>query len=198
MKPNLVIACAPALLLSACHATTIDSHANAELADTRRGAEHAIDYATCADGSRFGPNCGLIMRIAASDDFRERFRAKVCETKAQAECDDAYRRMIDAEMARRYFAADRAEVARTCDLHAGTCDDGVAYERLLLGSHNRHVQAQYAEDEARIEAERTAVHRADADDAARAVVETMDLLGGGTVCHSYPSAFGGQTTVCGR
>ena len=187
-----------AALATGCHASTIDARADANLTEARVATEHQIAFATCADHSRIGPNCGLIMRIAASDDFRERFRAKVCARKTNEDCDLAYRRLIDAELAQRYFAADWGEVARACDLHPGRCDDAVAYEELLMNSHNTHLQAKYSEDEERIEAARRAAHRADEEAAVGAVLGAAMVIGGAQVCHSYPSAFGGEATVCSK
>jgi hypothetical protein len=188
-------------LQCACHASQIDARAASDLADARTSAERSIAYATCADGHAFGPNCGLILRISASDDFRVRFREKVCLEKTSEACEEAFGRLIDAELARRYFAADRAGVAQSCDLHPGFCDDGVAYEKLLMNSHNARIQAQYDGDADRIEAERTRAHHVDNAAALAAVggaLDTVTALSGGTVCHSSPSVFGGEVTVCSR
>jgi len=190
-----------AILTGACHAADIDARADAKLADARASAVRQIDYVRCADGAPFGPGCGLVSRVAGTDAFRERFRAKVCGALTPDACQTAYDRMIDAELATRYPAADWQGVGRECDRRPGLCSDGVAYEKLLLSSHNARVQADYAEDEQKIDAERAAQHRADSEAAVRdvgALIDTAAVLGGARVCHSYPSVFGGEDTVCSR
>jgi hypothetical protein len=187
-----------------CHAqgaARVDAIEDAKLADARQVTEQSIEYATCVDGSRIGPHCGLIMRVSSADDFRARFRDKICAGKTPDACDEAFRRMIDAELAKRYYAADGQGVQRVCDLHPGRCDDGVAYEKELMTSHNARVQARYAHAEEQIEGERALAHAREQAAAIGAVGVAMDTaaaLSGGTVCHSYPSAFGGSTTVCSR
>ena len=88
-----------------------------------------------------------------------------------------------------------------CDLHPGRCDDGVTYERMLLDSHNERVQEKYASDRERIEAERRSRHTEDMAktlESADEVVGTVAALSGAQVCHSYPSVFGGEVTICDR
>ena len=127
--------------LAACHATEIDVRAEAKLAESRTVAERRILYATCTDGAGLGAGCGLLTRVAGTDAFRAKFRDKVCEQKTREACQEAYERMIDAELERRYRFADHAAVDSECRLHPGRCDDGVAYEKLLMTSHNANVQA---------------------------------------------------------
>ena len=110
------------------------------------------------------------MRLAASEDFRDRFRAKVCASKTPEECEAAFHRLIDAEMARRFSppTLQRSRERATC-----------------------------IRDDVTIENAREADHAAAAARTASAIVETTAVLTGATVCHSYPSAFGGEATISG-
>jgi hypothetical protein len=107
--------------------------------------------------------------------------------------------MIDAELHARYAAADFVKVATTCDRSPPKCDDPVAYERLLLESHNASVQTRHADDEAVIEHKRHDAHF-DADRRALALVgEVAAALSTEPKCRSYPSAFSEVTyTICAR
>lgn len=49
----------------------------------------------------------------------------------------AYQRLVDAELDRRYYAADWKGVAQACDLSPPKCEDAVVvYEKMLIDSHN--------------------------------------------------------------
>jgi hypothetical protein len=94
-----------------------------------------------------------------------------------------------------------ATLSTACDLQQGRCDDGVTYEHMLLDSHNEDVQEKYASDRERIDAERRSRHAEDVAETLQKVDEvtgTVDALSGAQVCHSYPSVFGGEVTVCNR
>ncbi|HEX7663612.1 MAG TPA: hypothetical protein VF407_03835, partial [Polyangiaceae bacterium] len=173
---------------------------DAKTADNYATASNQMDYAKCTDGSKIGPNCGLILDAASSEDFRMKFHAKVCANKDADACNLAYRRFLDAELAHRYFAADWDAVARECDRNPGTCDEGTAYERLLLDSHNLEVRRHWSDEQAKIDEERARRHAIDDAQGMAAVNETIltaAALGNHTsVCHSYPSIFGGETTTC--
>ncbi len=187
--------------LAGCHAAEVDARADAKLAESRHVAERRILYATCPDGARINPECGLLTRLVASDEFRARFREKVCQGKAPDACQEAYDRMVDAELLRRYYFADQRVVDAECTHRPGVCEDGVAYEKLLMTSHNTRAQARYDDDEQRIENERAAEHRADRAQTAAVigtVLTTAAIVSGGRVCHSYPSVFGGVDSVCTR
>jgi hypothetical protein len=182
-----------------CAHAEIDRDAERQLDEASNRATARLVTGSCR-GSAIGPGCGLITRHAQSEDFREKFRARVCATKSTEQCEAALQRLIDAELQRRYFAADWRAVASTCDLSPPKCDDPVAYEKLLLASHNTNVQAKYDEESAQIEAERQAKQRAAVENDWATAALALDVAASITrprpQCESYPSAFDGTVTVC--
>lgn len=186
-----------------CAHPQIDRDAEHELDEASTRAQARLVHGSCDGENAIGPGCGLVMRHALSEEFRNRFRDRACTNKSVEECENALRKRIDAEMARRYFAADWNGVATTCDLSPPKCDDPVVYERLLVASHNANVQKQYDDDYARIEGERAAKHREATEKdfvIASAAVGVADIaLTGGRRCRSYPSAYtSAVVTVCNR
>lgn len=193
------IALAAFALLAGCHTSQINTRAEAQIDVARASAEAKMVYGSC--DMRVTVPCGLIMKLVSTDHYRTAFRDKFCASKSKEACQESYQRMIDAALAKRYWAADWNGVARHCALHPNACEDGVDYEKLLLSSHNAMVQQKYAEDVDRIEAEREAAHRADTAASiatAHAVLGTVAELSGKRVCRTYPSLLGGFTTVCSR
>jgi hypothetical protein len=195
MRLAFVLLLASPLLAVGCSHPGIDRAAEREIDVASDRARSAIVYASCPD-SKLGPDCGLIIRFARTEDFRTKFRDRACQGKTSDECEAAFQRLIDAELERRYSAADWSAVARECDLSPPKCEDPAVYEQLLVGSHNRAIQGRFAEDEARINEER---RRRQAEAHARdmrALGEVAYLLHDGPKCRSYPSAFGGTNTIC--
>ncbi|HVJ92822.1 MAG TPA: hypothetical protein VM580_23640 [Labilithrix sp.] len=184
------------LFVSGCGHTQINRDADRQIDEAYARVQSQFAYASC-QGSAFGPGCGLIMRHAMTEDFRVKFRDHACRAKTTEQCEAALQRMIDAELARRYVAADWQAVAQECDLSPPKCDDPAVYEQLLVNSHNRAIQAKFDGDEARINAERRRRHEEANARAARTLGEISYLLHDGPKCRSYPSAFGGVTnTIC--
>jgi hypothetical protein len=184
-----------------CRSQAIDDRANERLSEVRASAERSAVYPTCPDRETVAGNCGLLLKRASTEDFRARFRDKKCADKTEAACEALYQRMLDAWLVQRYRYADWREVGLVCDGNPGRCDDPVAYELLLLDSHNLRVRDDFARTENQIEAQRAAAQRRLA---AQQVQVASAVLGEvaygahkGPKCRSYPSAFSGVTnTVC--
>ena len=175
---------------------SIDRHAEVQLDGATARANQAIVYARCLD-SEIRPNCGYILRHTATDDFRAKFRERVCAAKDAEQCEIAFQRMIDAQLAQRYFAADWNAVGTDCDLSPPKCDDPIVFEQMLLHSHNTNVVSKFDAEAARVEADRRRKHAEQAERGRRALGELAYLLHDGPKCRSYPSAFGNMTnTVC--
>ncbi|WP_394830032.1 hypothetical protein LVJ94_26350 [Pendulispora rubella] len=192
-----------------CRSQAIDEQANLERTVARERATGDTVFSTCGDEKKFGPNCGLVSRKLADPDFRTKFRDKYCGEVPEEQCQTLFQRMFDAELAKRYFAADVRAVVITCDLHPTECDDPATYERYLLQSHNQHVHERLAREETAIEDAR---ERAQAQyqhktwegvhAMARAVGQLVEedrfRREGGVKCRSYPDVFTGATTYCER
>lgn len=187
--------------LAGCRSGAIDDRANERLNDVRTSAEREAIYPTCPDRAAVGANCGLLLKRAASEDFRTKFRDLKCVNKDAAACEVLYQKMIDAWLAQRYRHADWRSVALACDTDPGSCDDPVRYELLLVDSHNAHVRDDAARAENEIEAQREEEQRqhvARQVEVASAVIgEVAYATHDGPKCRSYPSVFAGVTnTVC--
>jgi hypothetical protein len=184
-----------------CHTQAINDRANEQLADVRAHAENTVVYPTCPNRAPIGGNCGLLLKRATTESFRERFRTQKCAGRTEEVCETLYQRMLDASLQQRYTKADWQAAALTCDANPGHCEDPVAYELLLLDSHNKSIRDETARAENEIERERARAHRRDA---ARAAAITGAVIGevayqthSGPKCRTYPSVFAGITnTVC--
>lgn len=151
---------AAALVVSGCaHPSdaVIDRAARAELDHVKATTDRQFVYTSCEGGGVAG-NCGLIMKWAAKDSFRTRFHDKVCATKSNEECQEAFDRFIDAQLGARYGSADWSLVKRVCDANPRRCDDPVAYELLLVDSQNEAVRRSRVEQEEQIEDRRRWLH----------------------------------------
>jgi hypothetical protein len=187
--------------LAGCRSQAIDDRASEKLSEVRASAERNAVYPTCRDPATITGNCGLILKRASTEDFRVKFRESKCVGKDDAACETLYQKTIDAWLVQRYRSADWPEVALTCDGNPGRCDDPVAYELLLLDSHNLRIRDDYARAENQIEAHRAKAQR---EHVARQVSVASAVIGEvayasheGPKCRSYPSAFSGVTnTVC--
>ncbi|CAN5923337.1 hypothetical protein BH11MYX4_BH11MYX4_65270 [soil metagenome] len=187
--------------LAGCRSGAIDDRASEHVSEAHATAVRRAVYPTCADRAVVAGNCGLILKRAATEDFRVRFRDLKCVGKDTAECETLYQKMLEASLQQRYRLADWREVGLTCDANPGRCDDPVAYEMLLVDSHNLRVRDDYAREENEIESARL---RAQARHVAGQIAVTSAVLGTaaavvqrGPTCRSYPSAFTGETvTVC--
>ena len=187
--------------LAGCRSAAIDDRANDRINDAHTTAVRRSFSPTCPDKGVVSGNCGLVLKGAATEDFRVKFRDLKCVDKDTAQCELLYQRMLDATLKQRYRLADWNEVTLTCDANPGKCDDPVAYELLLVDSHNVRVRDDYAREENEIEHERRSAqsrHAAEQVAVAGAVLGTVAAVTArGPVCHSYPSAFTGvTTTVC--
>jgi hypothetical protein len=193
----LAIASVP--LVAGCHAAEINAHSDAEIRATRSSAERSFVYGSC--DMQVTVPCSLIMTLVSTEHYRTAFRDKFCANKTDEACEESYRRMVDAALAKRYWAANWNFVTRECALHPNQCDDGVAFERFLLASHNAEIQRRYADDVDQIEARREAELHADTQRSLAAVGDALTVVAamrGARVCRSYPSVFGGFMTVCSR
>jgi hypothetical protein len=192
-----MLCAASASLGLGCQSTSraIDDRAADEMAEVHRDAQLAIVQSSCPGGRPIGPSCGLYMRYLTTPDFRERFRASRCEARTEEECQTLYERMLTAQLKERYFAADVEAVTQRCDLDPGKCDDPVAYEMLLLDSHNDEIGRRGVRAQIEVEENRRAAHaRNDAENAelvgvvaAAAIASTYN----GPRCLSYPSILTG-------
>jgi hypothetical protein len=190
-----------ALGLGGCVSHAIEDRANERLSDERMTAQRNARYATCPDRGVISGNCGLILKHASTEDFRAKFRDSKCVGKDDATCEVVYQRMIDAWLIARYPHADWRAVTLACDGDPGRCDDPVAYERLLLASHNTWVYGEQARAENQIDEERRAAQNAHIRAQVQGVAQVLDAAAyaahKGPKCRSYPSAFSGvTTTIC--
>jgi hypothetical protein len=183
-----------------CMRASIDRAADARVAEVRDQTESAIVFTSCPDNRPLAASCGLILPHYASDDFRTTFRDSFCKELSPEACQSRYERMINARLEERYYAADRDATTRTCDANPGRCDDPVAYERLLLDSHNARVRQEGARAELLAEKRRRHAHAADV----QATLATAAMVTGeiaydvhaGPKCRTYPGLLGGMNTVC--
>ncbi|APR79546.1 Hypothetical protein A7982_04893 [Minicystis rosea] len=183
-----------------CMSAAIDDRANARVAEVRADTEAAVVNTSCMDGRALGTNCGLIMRRLATDDFRKLFRENFCKDITAEACQTRYERMINARLEQRYYAANQEAVARTCDANPGRCEDPIAYEMLMLDSHNGRVLQEGARAELKVEHARRRAHAADVNATlavtAAALGDVAYATHNGPKCRTYPSLLGGTNTVC--
>lgn len=193
---NLLLPLALMGLAAGCRSQAIDQAERNELAQIDKNVENNVLTPSCPDGSRLGPNCGLIAKAMGSDRFRKRFRAAYCEDIDDQSCESLYERMFRANLTKRYGGADFDRVALECDAAPRSCEDPADYERQLLASHNETVIAGGVRR--RVEATKRWKRRQDEhiEGQLRAVQKIGSLLGRRRRCRSYPSVFGGVTTVC--
>lgn len=201
LSPTILLSTVLVAMLAGCRSQAIDDRANDKLSDARASAERNAIYPTCRDRSTITGNCGLILERASTEDFRVKFRERKCVGKEDAACETLYRKMLDAWLIQRYRLADWREVGLTCDGSPGRCDDPVAYELLLLDSHNRRIRDDAARAENEIEARREEEQNRHVDEQVTTASVVVGEIGyavhKGPKCRSYPSAFFGVTnTVC--
>lgn len=122
-----------------------------------------------------------MLKYFETDEYRQLFRDKFCKTQTPEDCQIRYQRMIDVRLETRYFGADRAAVSRTCDANPGRCDDPIAYEMLMLDSHNDHVRRDAARAELAIQ-RRRARRAADIDRSLGAILGVVGYGGTNQVC----------------
>ncbi len=187
-----------ALCAAGCAHDRIDREADQRIDDASIRARSQVIEPSCRDG-KLGPRCGLVTQRAMTEDFRTKFRDRVCQARSSSDCQAAFEKMIDAELGRRYFAADEKAVTTECDLSPFKCEDPVVYEKMLMVSHNRGLYREFDVEEAEIEADRRAKHaEADARDL-RVLGEAAYALYPGPKCRAYPSVFGGMSNaLCTR
>lgn len=180
-----------------CRHGAIDRQHDAETVGAEGRATVAIVYTRCRGGAPFGSNCGLVVRHTAEESFRDRFRDRVCADKSAEECEAAFRRMIDAELQQRYYAANWTAVAAQCAHSPPKCDDPSVYEGLLMRSHNTAIEARFDVEQGRIEEERRTAHAEEHRRTEQTVSEVAFWLLPGRTCRSYPSALSDATnTIC--
>ncbi len=195
---RLVLSMVPlsASLLAGCYDRhAIDDRASARIDAARAEQAHRFVYAKCpADGSADG-QCGLILVLASTEAFREKFRDKKCAALQDADCEALFQRTLDAWLQKRYYAADWQAVARECDAEPRSCDDLRTYELMLARSHNLGVQNDLVVRENEIAAAQRQEHQAASAEA------TVDTITGLSVagallgvpprrCRHYPRLFG--------
>lgn len=187
----------PVLAVGCAH-EHIDREADRRIDEATTRVRSEIIQPSCDDGS-FGARCGLVTQRVMTDDFRAKFRDRICQAKSSTECETAFQRMIVAELGRRYFAADGKAVETECGLSPFKCEDSVVYEKMLMVSHNRGLYRGFDVEEARIEADRRAKHAEAEGRDWRVVGEVGYALYPGTKCRAYPSVFGGlSNALCRR
>ncbi len=152
-----------------CNAGVIDDRADQEIEMVHWRANRDAIAPSCADGSAYGPSCGLLSDYTASADFQTKFAQKRCTALEADACGALLARSRDEWLRDRYFAADLVAVERQCEARAGLCEDPKAHELLLLQSHDAMVSSGAAREENEINEERAAEHAADTQ-------ATLDLI----------------------
>ena len=200
---SIFVAAAAVTGLAGCRSEAIEDRANERLNQEYTTAVRNAVYPTCPDRAVIAGNCGLILKHASTEDFRMKFRDRKCVGIEDAACETLYQSMLDAWLVQRYVLADWRKVALTCNSDPGRCDDPVAYELLLVDSHNYRIRDDYAGAEKEIEAQRQeeqARHvrgQVAAVSAGLGVAAAVAGVRRAPRCRSYPSAFTGvSTTVC--
>jgi hypothetical protein len=197
-KP-IFIACTAIFFVAGCtHQQQIDDRANRQILANHAESEREVIKLQCADGADLGPSCGLLLSHAATPEFRDRYREKKCADKTTEQCQVLYQRDVDIALADRYWAADFRSVAKRCDAEAPRCEDPLAYERDLLGSHNTRVLIEASNKQMAIESNRDHAQAADRAHAAAVAGEVAFALHDGPKCRTYPNVLGGWNTVCSR
>jgi hypothetical protein len=183
--------------LPGCHSQAIDRFADSERAEIQGDVARAMVTPSCTDGSRFGPGCGLLANLMGSDRFREDFRREYCVGDDESACQALYERMFQANLRKRYYAANYDRVTLDCDARPRSCDAPSDYELRLLDSHNEEVRARGIDRELAVidrQRESQANHKRRQWEV---VGEVAYVLHDGPKCRSYPSVFGGVTnTIC--
>jgi len=147
--------------VAGCHAQQIDDHAQAQIESIHSDTASLMMDASCLDGSVLRPNCGLVTKRVAMQDFRDTFAVKKCADVTTEVCQERFDRAVSAWMVQRYTLADVGGVEVTCDANPGRCDDPKEHELLLLDSHNAAVRAMDARRENDVEARRHMEHAID-------------------------------------
>lgn len=192
----------PLLLLGlgGCASQAIDDRAAKDTSDLRVNAAGAFVSSSCGNGTRFGPNCGLLSDFVSTEDFRTRYRDRRCPGHDDEGCQLSFQRAFDSWLGHRYPAADFKEVARTCDLYPARCQKASDFELRLLDSHNQHVRDGVIEAESQVESERQLAqeqHRQVQEEVVFGIFnEIAYATHPGPKCRSYPSLFGGVNTMC--
>jgi len=157
----LCMSCHEAILLSDQQkadqeAKRRDEEANREIAASTADTERDVVKLRCPNGADLAPGCGFVLAHVASQSFRDTFRDKKCSGKSVEMCQLTFERDVDTTLRERYWAADRATVAKRCDAEAPRCDDPLTFEKDLLTSHNMRVQIEGANRKMAIESARNA------------------------------------------
>jgi hypothetical protein len=184
------------LLLAGCQtrAQAIDDHATAAMVQLRADAQSQLMQESCADGAAIGPNCGLVVKRIAMDDFRASFREKKCGGAGDDACQAKLFRAIDAWLDERYPLADFLTINAQCDAAPDRCD-AVAYEKMLLDSQNDALQLRAAHFADTIEERREQAHEVEMSKGAGAqIADSLGLTN--LTCASPPLER--SVTVCTR
>lgn len=94
---------------------------------------------TCDDGEKLAPDCGLITEQLATLRYRRAFLKKYCAGATADQCQHRYFDKVAAALAERYPYADPAAVGRNCRKPDADCHNLVAYELVVLETHNAAV-----------------------------------------------------------
>ena len=167
-----------------------DEEANREIAASKADNDRDVVKLRCPDGADLAPGCGFVLAHVATQAFRDSFRDKKCAGKSAEMCQLTFERDVDTTLRERYWAADRAAVAKRCDAEAPRCDDPLTFEKDLLTSHNTRVQIEASNRQMAIESARNAQRTAEQSDQQM----RMDLLFYGTNgprCRTHVSLVGG-------
>jgi len=190
----LLLSLAP---LPGCHSQAIDRFADSERAEIQGDVARSMVTPSCPDGSRFGPGCGLLANLMGSDRFREDFRREYCGEEDEGACQALFERTFQANLRKRYYAANYDGVTLDCDTRPRSCDAPADFELRLLDSHNEEVRARGIDRELAVidrQREAQANHKRQQWEV---VGEVAYVLHDGPKCRSYPSVFGGVTnTIC--
>lgn len=194
---DLLLLAAIALCGAACRppqSAQIDHDANRESAAAKADADRDVIKLRCTNGATLAPGCGLLLAHVSTEAFRQDFRGKRCAELSTEQCQARFERDVDVTLRERYWAADRAYVARMCDAEPGRCDDPLAFEKDLLTSHNTRILIEASHRQMEIEAARNARQRVDQAE----VQAHTDLLFelAAPRCRTHYGIIGGVTRDC--
>jgi hypothetical protein len=138
------VALMAAIVTPSCGASSIREQTNEEVGEIRSETKSLVVNTRCEDPNAYASSCGMMMKRLATPEFLADFRENHCRDLTEEKCDDRYNRMIAARLSQRYPLAEYQRIQQSCDANPGQCDDLVAYEQLLLYSHNAQVRRQGA------------------------------------------------------
>jgi hypothetical protein len=146
------------IALSGCGHAAIDAQSDRRVEAARAETNELYRAPACDDGAVLGPSCGFVVARARTPEFRANFKAQKCATVQEAECDALLDGAVEEWVTRRYNLAVASDVDKTCEASAGTCDDALEWEKLMLASHNDVLRGVGQRREASINERRSTLH----------------------------------------